>query len=313
MSQKSRWIILGVVALFLVLTLLLLARFCWDKKPQPLVQTAAPAPMFVRVDSPGLPALKSDDAESEGQDQEAEHKQNLKLFFGEDNREFVPAPYPGPYAAIGKMETVNGDRCTATLVTPDLAVTAAHCFFMNKGRMEAGKWFWTGYRAGQWQGRYRVVDQIVDQRFHKGLQYKGDDVYILPKVSHWDIAWLRLEFVDGQRPQPMPLYSGKNADALLALIQQQDSKVTQAGFAYDHHEYLTTHRGCQVNSVVEDNTLEHRCDTLAGDSGSPLWLQTQKGPVLIAVQSAAPDWFNRDKADNTAVTVLQLPKLPKAR
>lgn len=91
-------------------------------------------------------------------------------------------------------------------------------------------------------------------------------------------------------------------------IQRYNSEVTQAGFAHDHSQVLTAHQRCQVTSLVEDNTLEHQCDTLSGDSGSPLWLVTENGPELVAVQSSAPDWFNRDKADNTAVTVLQLPK-----
>lgn len=237
--------------------------------------------------------------------------ERLALFFGKDDRVFVPAPYPSPYAAIGKLETVLENRCTATLVAPDLAVTAAHCFLMVPRKLDHGKWFWAGYHNGKWQTRYRVVGQVFHPAFRKGLEYKGEDVYIQPRVSALDIAWIRLKLVDGVAPRPMPLYTGNHLDDLLALVQRHDSKVTQAGFAHDHNQILTAHRGCQVTGLIEDNTLEHRCDTLSGDSGSPLWLETAQGPLLIAVQSAAPDWFNRDKADNTAVTVIQLPKRPK--
>lgn len=236
--------------------------------------------------------------------------ENLALFFGKDDRVFVPAPYSGAYAAIGRMETVGGSSCTATLVAPDLAVTAAHCFLMIPRKFDQGKWFWAGYHEGKWQARYEVVTQVFHPRFTKGLDYKGEDLYILPKAAPYDIALMKLKFVDGVPPKPMPMYSG-SADKLLARIQSQGSKVMQAGFANDHDDKLTAHQGCTVVALFDNHTLAHQCDTLSGDSGSPLWLETAEGPQLIAVQSTAPDWFNRDKADNTAVTVLQLPKKPK--
>lgn len=238
-------------------------------------------------------------------------EERLALFFGKDDRVFVPVPYVLPFAAIGKLETVDGNRCTATLVAADLAVTAAHCFLMVPRKLDKGKWFWAGYHDGKWQARYRVLTQVFHPKFRNGLEYKGEDVYIQPEVSALDIAWLKLKLVDGTEPRPMPLYRGNHADDLLALIQLHGNRVTQAGYAHDHNQWLTAHKDCLVTRVIEDNTLEHQCDTLSGDSGSPLWLNTKDGPLLVAVQSAAPDWFNRDKADNTAVTVIQLPRRPK--
>ena len=55
-------------------------------------------------------------------------RQQQILFFGTDDRLVIPAPYPAPFAAIGQLTTKNDYNCTATLVAPDLAVTAAHCF-----------------------------------------------------------------------------------------------------------------------------------------------------------------------------------------
>ncbi len=297
-----------------LLILLLSAVIIWffgrNSKPLPdSVSAVASAPVAVsamRSSAPVEPEESEDDRAQAAQ----EAKENLALFFGEDDRVFIPSPYPGAYAAIGKMQTVSESHCTATLVAPDLAVTAAHCFLMQPRKLDKGQWFWTGYHDGQWQARYQVVGQVFHPKFRKGLQYKGEDVYILPSVSAYDIAWLKLKLVDGVPPQPMQLFSGSDTN-LLALIERQDRKVTQAGFAHDHNQRLTAHRDCKVTAVVEDNTLEHQCDTLSGASGSPLWLETEQGPLLVAVQSAAPDWFNRDKADNTAVSVLQLPKLPK--
>lgn len=239
-----------------------------------------------------------------------EAEQNLALFFGHDDRTFIKAPYHAPFAAVGRLETVSQSHCTATLVAPDLAVTAAHCFLMWPRKFDKGSWFYAGYSQGQWQAKYKVLGQLIHQRFRKGLDYVGEDVYIQPAVSSYDIAWLKLKLVEGKAPKPMPLFSG-NADQLLKQLQLYKHTVTQAGYAYDHDEKLTAHIACKVTDLFDDHTLGHQCDTLSGDSGSPLWLDTPQGPRLIAVQSAAPDWFNRDKADNTAVTVIRLPKKPK--
>lgn len=255
----------------------------------------------------------AENAEEEGDDEDEDTdvaKQNLALFFGHDDRVPVPVPYTGAYAAIGKLQTVHGSNCTATLIAPDLAVTAAHCFLMVPHKVDAGKWFWAGYQEGKWQARYKVIGQVFHPAFRKGLDYKGNDVYIQPAVAAYDIALFKVKLLDGHAPKPMPVYSG-NSDDLLARIQHYDSKITQAGYAHDHNQVMTAHHGCLITALVDNNTLDHQCDTLAGDSGSPLWLETENGPLLIAIQSSAPDWFNRDKADNTAVTVLQMPKKPK--
>ncbi|SFN19735.1 protease YdgD [Formivibrio citricus] len=265
------------------------------------------------LNAPASAVVAASEQEIEG-DEESDAAevaaQNLILFFGKDDRVFVTPPYAGAFSAVGKMQTSGESHCTATLIAPDLAITAAHCFLMTPRKLDKGRWFWAGYHEGKWLARYRIENQFFHPKFRKGLEYKGDDVYIKPQAAPYDIALIKLKLVDGIPPKPMPVFSG-NADALLAKIQQYDSEVTQAGFASDHNQVLTAHQGCQVTALIEDNTLEHQCDTLSGDSGSPLWLVTEKGPMLVAVQSSAPDWFNRDKADNTAVTVLQMPKRPK--
>lgn len=299
-----------VVGFALVALLMLFAAWGWNKAAAP--EAKAPVASVASVASfqgmASQPSTQDDDDDEPSDGEEA--AQNLALFFGHDDRVFVPSPYAGAYAAVGKMETDSGSHCTATLIAPDLAVTAAHCFLMLPKKLDKGHWFWVGYHEGKWQARYRVVGLSLHERFRKGLEYYGDDVYIKPAVSAYDIALIKVKLVDGVPPKPMPVFKG-NADQLLEKIHAANSEVTQAGYAHDHGEQLTAHIGCDVTGLIADNTLEHQCDTLSGDSGSPLWLQTEQGPQLVAVQSAAPDWFNRDKADNTAVTVLQLPKRPK--
>ncbi|STR45405.1 trypsin-like serine peptidase [Iodobacter fluviatilis] len=237
------------------------------------------------------------------------NKEKKALFFGADNRVFIEAPYAAPFAAIGQLETAAASTCTATLVAPDLAITAAHCFLMDAKKLDAGRWFKAGFHKGEYQARYQVLSQTFHPRFKKGLVYKGDDVYIQDSAAAYDIAWLKLKLIDGKAPAPLALFSG-NKTELKAGIAHSKSLITQAGFAEDHDTELTAHKDCKLTRLRTNNTIYHRCDTLAGDSGSPIWINTASGPQIIAVQSSAPDWFNRKKADNVGVTVLQLPPKP---
>ncbi len=245
-------------------------------------------------------------AVSESEEITAQHQ---ALFFGLDDRVVIPAPYPSPFAAIGQLLTKNDYTCTATLVAPDLAVTAAHCFMMEAKRADTGLWFMAGFNQGKYQAKYQIVDQVFHPAFKQGLQYKGEDVYILPQAAEHDIAWLKLKLVDGVAPKPMPLFAGSRAE-LEVEFKLANMLLNQGGFAEDHDAILTAHLGCTLSQFRQNNTLYHRCDTLSGDSGSPIWLTTTKGPLLIGVQSSAPDWFNRKVADNVGVTVLQLPAKP---
>ncbi|WP_410500053.1 trypsin-like serine peptidase [Chitinibacter sp. S2-10] len=246
-------------------------------------------------------------------DTEHIEKERLALFFAHDDRVNIPAPYAAPYNAIGRLEVKSGGTCTATLIAPDLAVTAAHCFLMIPRKIDAGRWFMAGFHDGKYQARYQVISQTFHPKFRKGLSYKGDDVYIDPAVAPYDIALLKLKLKDGVAPQPMSVFKG-NRQQLMQTILRQKQQINQAGFAEDHDTILSAHLGCQLTQLRSNGTIFHRCDTLSGDSGSPIWIDlrtaSMSGPTLIAVQSSAPDWFNRQQADNVGVTVLNLPTKP---
>ncbi|WP_373974251.1 trypsin-like serine protease [Chitinibacter sp. SCUT-21] len=245
-------------------------------------------------------------AEDEAQIQ----KERLALFFGHDDRINIPAPYAAPYNAIGRLEVKSGGTCTATLIAPDLAITAAHCFLMTPRKIDAGRWFMAGFHDGKYQARYQVTGQVFHPKFRQGLRYEGDDVYIEPSAAPYDIAVMKLKLKDGQAPEPMPFFQGSRKQ-LMQTILRAEQQINQGGFAEDHDTILSAHLGCTLTQLRRNGTIFHRCDTLSGDSGSPIWLDLPTGPTLIAVQSSAPDWFNRKLADNVGVTVLQLP--PAAR
>ncbi len=101
---------------------------------------------------------------------------------------------------------------------------------------------------------------------------------------------------------PIPLFSGSRSD-LTAALKLTGRKVTQAGYPEDHLDTLYSHSDCLITGWAQNAVLSHQCDTLPGDSGSPLLLNTADGWQLIAVQSSAPAAKDRYLADNRAIAV----------
>lgn len=64
--------------------------------------------------------------------------------------------------------------------------------------------------------------------------------------------------------------------------------MTQAGYPEDHLDTLYSHQNCEVTGWAQTSVMSHQCDTLPGDSGSPLMLHTDDGWQLIAQSSALP-------------------------
>jgi protease YdgD len=98
------------------------------------------------------------------------------------------------------------------------------------------------------------------------------------------------------------LFEG-DRDALTEALKNQNRKVTQSGYPEDHLDDLYTHNDCLITGWAQKTVLSHQCDTLPGDSGSPLMLKTENGWQLIAVQSSAPAAKDRYRADNRAISV----------
>ncbi len=90
---------------------------------------------------------------------------------------------------------------------------------------------------------------------------------------------------------------------LTAQLKQANRVVTQAGYPEDHLDTLYIHQDCQITGWAQTAVLSHRCNTLPGDSGSPLMLNTPAGWQLIAIQSSAPLAKDRYRADNRALAV----------
>jgi len=135
----------------------------------------------------------------------------------------------------------------------------------------------------------------------KRLKADGDGWIVPSAAAPWDFGLIVLRYAPGGIT-PIPLFSGDKAD-LTAALKVSERKVTQSGYPEDHLDNLYSHQDCIVTGWAQTTVLSHQCDTLPGDSGSPLLLKTDTGWQVIAVQSSAPGPKDRWRADNRAISV----------
>ncbi|WP_262263844.1 trypsin-like serine peptidase [Pantoea dispersa] len=223
------------------------------------------------------------------------------LFFGKDHRKAITDVSAAPWDAIGQLETESGNLCSATLISAHLALTAGHCLLTPPGKFD--KPVALRFMAGAKGWRYEIhdIDARVEPSLARRLQADGEGWIVPPDAAPYDYGLVILH----NPPSgivPIPLFDGSRSD-LTAALKTTDRKVTQAGYPADHLDTLYSHSDCQITGWAQRAVLSHQCDTLPGDSGSPLLLKRDGEWQLIAVQSSAPAPADRYRADNRAIAV----------
>ncbi|CNJ56270.1 serine protease [Yersinia enterocolitica] len=224
------------------------------------------------------------------------------LFFGKDDRTAVTNSSQWPWQAIGQVETASGNLCTATLISPRLALTAGHCVLAPPGKMDRAVALRFISHNGHWKYQITSLETLVDAKLGKKLKPDGDGWIVPPAAAAYDYALIRLTNKKPVPIKPLPLWDG-TANELTQALKQVDRKITQAGYPLDHLDTLYSHEDCLITGWAQQGVLSHQCDTLPGDSGSPLLLKNGEKWSLIAIQSSAPAAKDRYLADNRALAV----------
>lgn len=224
------------------------------------------------------------------------------LFFGHDDRTRVTDPASPPWDAIGQLETASGNLCTATLISPHLALTAGHCLLQPpRGTPDKAIALRFISNKGKWRYEIHNIEGRVESSLGSRLKPDGDGWIVPTSAAPHDFGLIIIHNPPSAIT-PLPLFEG-DRDALTEALKAQNRKVTQSGYPEDHLDSLYTHTDCLVTGWAQKTVLSHQCDTLPGDSGSPLMLQTDSGWQLIGVQSSAPAAKDRYRADNRAISV----------
>ncbi len=224
------------------------------------------------------------------------------LFFGKDDRTAITDSNEWPWQAIGQVETASGNLCTATLISPRLALTAGHCVLAPPGKIDRAIALRFISHNGHWKYQTSHLETLVDAKLGKKLKPDGDGWIVPPAAAAYDFALIRLTNTKNIPIKPLPLWDG-TANELTQALKQVDRKITQAGYPLDHLDILYSHENCLITGWAQQGVLSHQCDTLPGDSGSPLLLKDGESWSLIAIQSSAPAAKDRYLADNRALAV----------
>ncbi len=218
------------------------------------------------------------------------------VLFGIDDREFVDTTRY-PWSAIGKVVFESGGHCTASVVGPRLLLTAAHCLFVSADSNEIDRP--TEFQAGLNGHDRAAVANVVAHHIAPG--YDNQLSSTSPTIDGLDWAFLVLDRDIGQTVGMLDVRLVELAE-LNEAMRGQWLAISQAGYSSDSDTRMSAHIGCRIVEIFDDNTIFHECDTLQGDSGSPLFVEDNGRFRIIAIESATyPNYAGPYPGFNMAV------------
>ncbi len=221
-----------------------------------------------------------------------------RAFFGNDDRVIIDAA-TAPWNMIGFLD-LSSASCTATLIGPATILTSAHCL-ANDGVIDTPPVeFLAGFQNGANVARSSISGYHVPQGYLNGEQEGTDYAFVYLDTPLGD----QLGYMDvgSLTPQQVAeLQVGRGPDIL------------QAGYSYDQQGVLTGNLNCPFVELGAENIIVHECDTLQGDSGSPLFIQNGDRYTVIGVESRTDDQpnqpFDRNIAMYTDYVLAELARL----
>ena len=187
-----------------------------------------------------------------------------------------------------RLQVPGAVRCTAFLVDPQIAVTAAHCLYSQRlGHfVPAGSvHLLLGYDHGGF-----VKHQVAEAY----AVASGYDPAAGPAAGARDVAVLRL---------PQPMASASRTLPLVDAPLPPGTPLMLGGYGQDRAEAVLADEACTLQSYAGRDAaavLVHDCEGTHGTSGAPVLVRDAAGVWRVAgVQSTG----RKDGAGGTAIPV----------